>query len=320
MYKKELTLAQEAKHVTSLATKASEDKKTGCQEGKLFNASCHPELCKANRRWTSLVSLHPSGNSGSVHLTNQIDRFRIKPGMTNNKDTDLVPYCLSALVPKKAAFTLAEVLITLGIIGVVAAITIPNMITNYQKRQTATKLKKVYAELQQVTKLSVADNGDVLGWDYGYDSVAGAMEFCDKYLIPYLKVIKRCGNDTTGDCNFQPKGLNGNSMANHWSVVKSEKLFLLNGTELIIRTQGGTSSPKITIDINGPQKPNIYGKDIFCMKVTQRNIDFRYLGYNNEQLIDSNDRSNDCNKDSSGIKCGSLIKRNNWKIIKDYPW
>ena len=40
---------------------------------------------------------------------------------------------------KFKAFTLAEILITLGIIGVVAAMTIPTLITNYQKKQTVTK-------------------------------------------------------------------------------------------------------------------------------------------------------------------------------------
>ena len=46
----------------------------------------------------------------------------------------------------KKGFTLAEVLITLGVIGVVAAMTIPTMITNYEKKQTAIEVKKAYTE------------------------------------------------------------------------------------------------------------------------------------------------------------------------------
>lgn len=49
----------------------------------------------------------------------------------------------------KNGFTLAEVLITLGIIGIVAAMTITTLITNYQKKTTATRVKKAYAELLQ---------------------------------------------------------------------------------------------------------------------------------------------------------------------------
>ena len=62
-------------------------------------------------------------------------------------------------------FTLAEVLITLGIIGVVAAMTIPTLITNYQKRETVTRLKSAYAQLQQAIKLSESDNDELGGWD-----------------------------------------------------------------------------------------------------------------------------------------------------------
>lgn len=47
-------------------------------------------------------------------------------------------------IPRKRGFTLAEVLITLGIIGVVAAITIPALISNYQISVNKTKLKKLY--------------------------------------------------------------------------------------------------------------------------------------------------------------------------------
>ena len=59
----------------------------------------------------------------------------------------------------KKAFTLAEVLITLGIIGVVATMTIPTLLTNHQKKQTAIKLQKAYAEIYQALKLTEADHG-----------------------------------------------------------------------------------------------------------------------------------------------------------------
>ena len=65
----------------------------------------------------------------------------------------------------KAAFTLAEVLITLGIIGIVAALTIPAIITNYQKKATVVHLHKVYAQLKNMVKLSELDNGSMDGWD-----------------------------------------------------------------------------------------------------------------------------------------------------------
>lgn len=63
---------------------------------------------------------------------------------------------------KKLAFTLAEVLITLGIIGVVAAMTIPTLVTNADKKATATKLKVFYSKINQAVKLSSAYNENLM--------------------------------------------------------------------------------------------------------------------------------------------------------------
>ena len=65
----------------------------------------------------------------------------------------------------KSAFTLAEVLITLGIIGVVAAMTIPVLVQNHRKHVVETKLKKVYSLVNQAIKMSEAEYGDIEYWD-----------------------------------------------------------------------------------------------------------------------------------------------------------
>ncbi len=81
----------------------------------------------------------------------------------------------------RSAFTLAEVLITLGIIGIVAALTIPNMLSNFKKRETVSKVKAAYSIFSQAVKLSVEDNGETSGWDTSDASVV-----VEKYLLPYM--------------------------------------------------------------------------------------------------------------------------------------
>ena len=66
---------------------------------------------------------------------------------------------------KNLAFTLAEILITLGIIGIVAAMVIPSLINAYQKHVAVTRLKQIYAQIAQSMKFSEADNGDISGWE-----------------------------------------------------------------------------------------------------------------------------------------------------------
>ena len=86
--------------------------------------------------------------------------FLIKKG--NKTVKNLVPYCLNTLVPKKKlAFTLAEVLITIGIIGIVAAMTIPTLISKNQKRVIEAKLKEDYSIIQQVIKSNEGDDVDM---------------------------------------------------------------------------------------------------------------------------------------------------------------
>ena len=91
----------------------------------------------------------------------------------------------------RKAFTLAEVLITLGIIGVVAALTIPSLISNYQKNQTVTQLQKFYTNMNQAIKLSEIENGPAAEWEYGQVNSGDDTEtWFNTYIAKYLKYNK----------------------------------------------------------------------------------------------------------------------------------
>ena len=99
---------------------------------------------------------------------------------------------------KCKAFTLAEVLITLGIIGVVAAMTIPSLVSDISRKQHLTAFKKKYAEIVEAVKLSTIDNLAPSKWNYDLEDD----DFFAAYLAPYLKTT-RCD-----DCwiSYEPKG------------------------------------------------------------------------------------------------------------------
>ena len=89
----------------------------------------------------------------------------------------------------KFAFTLAEVLITLGIIGIVAAMTIPNLITKHQQKVTVTKLEKAISYINQAYKLSYDDVGELtIDEAFKMDSDT----YFKTYWAPYLKILTRC--------------------------------------------------------------------------------------------------------------------------------
>lgn len=79
----------------------------------------------------------------------------------------------------KKAFTLAEVLITLGIIGVVASMTMPSLMSKYRERVFVERLKQTYSIFSQAYLMAVTDNGEAENWDLGVESTMdGASKVC----------------------------------------------------------------------------------------------------------------------------------------------
>jgi len=177
---------------------------------------------------------------------------------------------------KKVAFTLAEVLITLAIIGVVAAITIPSIVANHQKRALETQFAKAYRTLFQAMNLAVAEHGDMGSWDWA-DKTFSAEEqenFVKKYFVPYLNVVKFCPSvkPEAGMCFPEERIMNLDG-TNHGSVgIKSHKqvqLLLGDGMNMTFYFPANCFSNKnaclsLCTDSNGFKKPNVFGYDYHC--------------------------------------------------------
>lgn len=94
----------------------------------------------------------------------------------------------------RKGFTLAEVLITLGIIGIIAAMTLPAIMSKYRENVTMSKLKKFYSTMSQAQLRSIADNGEVDSWDWvpagGESNNEVIMNWFNKYWGKYLNNIR----------------------------------------------------------------------------------------------------------------------------------
>lgn len=237
----------------------------------------------------------------------------------------------------RVAFTLAEVLITLGIIGVVAAMTLPALISRYEKQETISKLKKVYSVLTSTTQMAMADYGDPTGWDLrDGDSLATSKHFADKYIIPYVKVARVCEDNSSDDCAYPIYGLNGQRFNNSSNYGNNSYCFYLtDGTYVAVKrnTTHANHSKFILIffDINGQRKPNKLGKDVFSLQYilqTNKASSKDSVGKILPAWLDAGSRTqimgtgNDeyCNKNKNGKACLAVIIMDGWEIKDDYPW
>ena len=103
---------------------------------------------------------------------------------------------------RQEAFTLAEALITLGIIGVVAALTLPVLFVNHRKTVVETRLAKFYSTMNQAILQAEVDLGDKRDWPdigKGYEededgnpdkSKSIPLAWFNTYMRPYLNLLK----------------------------------------------------------------------------------------------------------------------------------
>lgn len=227
-------------------------------------------------------------------------------------------------------FTLAEVLITLGIIGVVAALTMPALIANHQKTVVVTKLKKVYSVMNQAVTMSIAnDTWTQPPTDKREDNVALA-EWLNSALVPYLNGAKLYDNNP----NQQYSPVNFNSRPT---------IILADGSAL---TFNNNNLIHVYYDINGRQGPNRGGRDWFRffldynLKSNTKAMGYFYpsgYAYSNsgneeEEFKDIyvyNDRDKMIKYCGEYVKnylngisntCALLIMYDGWQIKDDYPW
>ena len=173
----------------------------------------------------------------------------------------------------KKAFTLAEVLITLVIIGIIAAITIPIVMQNQEKAKLYSQFRKTYSTLNQAMNMSIALGTFPSGFDFQSleGSKAKTQEFLDNYIKPYVKIIdvQPCfGMETT---NPMIKNLAGGNFANACALQSalsaSDALILQDGSVVaVLGSFGEKYAAELVIDVNGAKGPNTIGRDIHIVR------------------------------------------------------
>ena len=237
----------------------------------------------------TVITRSDKRRSNRIHIEkDEIATFRYTPlAMTDKRlrnkcamTCDLFPrpfgervrergYLAASLFSRLAAFTLAEVLITLGIIGVVSAMTVPTLMQNYQRQSYVTQLHKVYNEMSQALLRYQTDKNAVNLREAGLTSANAVNSF----ITTYLKVVKDCGNDFSACFGSDYKKINGTSLS-FGEASSAAGVFVLAGGQSIAifsrnsdSQQYSNSIATILVDVNGKKGPNIQGRDFYQMDI-----------------------------------------------------
>ncbi len=205
---------------------------------------------------------------------------------------------------KKFGFTLAEVLITIGIIGVVASLTIPPLVQNHKKQITETRLAKFYSTINQAIELAEIQYGQKEDWAWN-----GSADFWEKYLKPNMKYLKTEDNSS------------------------GFVVYLADGSLFIIKYSEYTFYPEAK-NYRESDSDNTLGSKSFrfafypnnkvtaCLYHRNKGVEpymCNWNGNKNELYTNADFGCSIINNRVGGSYCAAVIQRNGWKIPKDYP-
>ncbi len=231
---------------------------------------------------------------------------------------------------KSAAFTLAEVLITLGIIGVVAAMTMPSLVQNYQKKALETGLKKSYSVLSQAVQRMIEEDGEIPSRASVASTNDNWMVF-EKSLSQHLKIVKYCSNSFNG---MSDKCISGDSFGSWFgSTYKSynkktlgtagwwfdDGMYVLADGSFLFLDVSVSNDVLLNIDINGSKAPNALGHDVFLFAIDHETGKLR--PYGGETKDDTTQKLCDkiSNDGNNGLGCTAKAFENMDEYFKNLP-
>lgn len=232
---------------------------------------------------------------------------------------------------KKSGFTLAEVLITIMIIGTVVVLTIPSTIARIDDREFVTALKRAYNIGHRLNQEIVRDYNEFAQMKWITDSSADPKEKISTFheIASKLFIGKECAMTEEGcwynDPDNPPKDYSGADLA--IDPNKYYKIKLIDGSFWAFCTDGcyyyadsviqpdGSSKQELVyfdifVDTNGIRKPNKVGKDIFFFKMT--NSGPKPYGRN----IDFTTEPSDCTPSGIGKDCTARVMQEDTTLFK----
>lgn len=175
-----------------------------------------------------------------------------------------------------AAFTLAETLIVMGIIGVVAALTIPNLNSSTADKEKVAKVMKAYSDISDAIGRAEAVYGPVNEWQQLDTDETSQIKRLGERTTEFMKTSKTCGMNKSQGCigrKIYDKTSNDFIFFTQIAGDSADlgyKVILADGMSLSISGVYGTGDWLFLFDIDGPNKgPSMLGKDIFSFTIVR---------------------------------------------------
>ncbi len=236
----------------------------------------------------------------------------------------------------KVAFTLAEILITLGIIGIVAAMTLPTLIGKYQKSVVSARNKKFVSSINQAILTSTVYNGEPSTWtkQIAFGNPEALYNWFNQYIAQYMKILKDCSKNSV-ECIGEYKYCDLTDCRKATYLGTVGVFYILNDGSLISAVTGGgrdennmtnTLTLHIKFDANGYTGPNQLGQDIFSYRLSINNKKF-YITCDTHKNKTGGSISIDNNRQTliescrtNPQTCSCLLMKDNFEFKDDYPF
>lgn len=227
---------------------------------------------------------------------------------------------------KILGFSLSEALIAVAVIGIIAAITVPNVISSFQKQSMIALLQKTYLELGQnlIILRTEAYNKTF------YQSIlslqgrtiantAGRFFIGDANNKPYYSIAKDCGTTAQPCFAASYSNINGNK-TEAFSCSTGYNVIIKSGTAMCIVPANDGNPAVVYVDVNGSDNPNIGGRDMFTFYIyDDYSIDEK--GITPDKIKDNTATTeretlftNFCLSSTTGEGCFGKLLNDNWKM------
>lgn len=202
---------------------------------------------------------------------------------------------------KKFAFSLSEVLVTMSIIGVISALTVPTLINSYQRKAYSVQFRKVVNDIVNAVDMLITEEGK--------SKFSATTEYgnLDTFITRRFKTIKTCSSSETAEC-FTGDSYGTISGGSNQAFSCAGNSYVLASSSAICLTKDG-SAVKVNIDVNGNEGPNIGGRDMFVFYIT---ADGEAANCPSGSCTDPSTAT--CTSSALGADCYGVLSEANWQM------